>query len=159
MHGAYSTLTLLFPFFFRCLYNSDGDFLIGELMIFASFFLQVVVPGVPPTCLFLLPEPEALQPRFGGKGWLHPHAIQIWWSGTRSAVGQVALLLCQTSILWAVTQLLRHDAQGLFPSAPQTGIRHVTGRGFLEIINLRISKQLRVRCLCCFSPRLFGTAA
>lgn len=29
----YSTLTFLFYFFFRCLYNSDGDFLIGELTL------------------------------------------------------------------------------------------------------------------------------
>lgn len=48
--GPYSTLTCLFSFFFRCLYNSDGDFLIGELMLWlflspTSFYLGCHLPA------------------------------------------------------------------------------------------------------------------
>lgn len=41
----YSTLTFLFSFFFRCLYNSDGDFLIGELTLWLFVSHRRVYPG------------------------------------------------------------------------------------------------------------------
>lgn len=90
MHEVFGTLTLLFPFFFRCLYNSDGDFLIGELMLWLLFLSRWFYLGYHlPASLFFqnlglysqdLEERVGFTPmpcRFGG---LAP-----------------ALLLCQTS--------------------------------------------------------------
>lgn len=67
--GAYSTLTFLFSFFFRCLYNSDGDFLIGELMLWLFLSPMRVYLGchLPASLFFqsLGPYSQDLEERVG----------------------------------------------------------------------------------------------
>lgn len=137
---------------------------------FAFSFPPQSISGLPPTCLFPPPEPGPDSQLQGlEEGWFHPRAIQIWWLGSSWAARLVPWLPSSSEgCFWHLCQnpMLLLSSDPAFPAwcseiSPQCFPDQYQERcgGFLENRSPRISEQLTVRRLHCFSAGRFGMAA